>query len=83
MIDGSDRMEFADVHVLSANDYILTCRIGARVVAVRLRNLLPGTEIKAPGDRGVLVVTREAGVGFKLPWLRSTPSLPGQPTNPG
>src|SRR5206468_4269363 len=77
MMDGSDRMEFADVHVVSANDYILTCRIGTRVVAVRWHSLLPGTEIKATGDRGLLVVTREAAVSFRLPWPRPASNLAG------
>jgi CheY-like chemotaxis protein len=66
MMDGSDRVEFADVHVVSANDYILTCRIGPRVVAVRLRSLLPGTEINATGDRGRLVLTRAEAVSLGL-----------------
>jgi hypothetical protein len=66
MMDGSDRVEVADVQVVSANDYILTCRIGPRVVAVRLRTLLPGTEIKAEGDRGLLVLTRATAVSIGL-----------------
>ena len=66
MMDGSDRVEFADVDVVSANDYILTCRVGPRVFAVRLRNLLPGTEIKAAGDRGRLVLDRATAVSLGL-----------------
>lgn len=66
-----DRVEVADVYVVSANDYILTCRIDARVVAVRLRSLLPGTEIKTTGDRGLLVLTRETAVSLGLATRRA------------
>lgn len=65
-MDGSDRVEFADVHVISAHRYILTCRVDGLVVAVRLRSLLPGSEIKNTGDRGRLVLTRETAVSLGL-----------------
>ena len=66
MMDGSDRLEFANVHVISGNRFTLMCRVGARVVSVRVRSLLPGTEIKETGDRGRLVLTREAAVSLGL-----------------
>lgn len=66
MMDGSDRMEFADVEVISSNAFILTCRVGSRVIAVRLPSLLPGTEIRTAGDHGRLVLTRKVAVGLGL-----------------
>ena len=66
MIDGSDRMQFANVYVVDASPFMLTCRIGNRIVAVRPRSVLPGTQIKEKGDRGCLVLSREVAVSLGL-----------------
>ena len=59
MIDGSDRLEFADVEVISCNGRITVCRVGNTVVGVPSRCMLPGTDIARTGDRGRLVLARE------------------------
>jgi hypothetical protein len=66
MMDSSDRVEFANVRVVSANSFVLVCHVGPRIVTVHLGSLLPGTEIKARGDRGRLVLTREAATSLSL-----------------
>ena len=65
-MDESDPMEFADVLVVSASRFMLTCRVGARVIAVRPESVLPGTTLKATGDRGLLVITRSVAVSLGL-----------------
>ena len=66
MIDGSDRVEFSNVHVISRSAFMLVCRVGKRVVAVRSRSILPGSEVKGKGDRGRLVLSREMAVSLGL-----------------
>ena len=61
-----DGVEFADVYVLSADQYVITCGVGGRVVPVRVGSLLPGTEIAAADDRGRLVLTSEEAVRVGL-----------------
>ncbi len=66
MIDGSDRLEFADVEVISNTGLLLICRIGNRRVALPPQCMLPGTEISRRGDRGRLVLTRAQAVNLGL-----------------
>jgi hypothetical protein len=65
-MDDSGPMEFADVSVISASRFILTCRVGERVVAVRPASLLPGTTVQATGDRGLLVLSRAVAISLGL-----------------
>jgi len=62
----SDGVEFDGVEVVSANDLILMCRIGERLVAVPARRTLPGTEVARAGDRGRLVIGRELALNLGL-----------------
>ena len=66
MVDGSDRVEFADVYVVSDSRFVVMCRIGNLVVAVRPSSILPGSEVKVKGDRGRLVLSREVAVSLGL-----------------
>ena len=58
MTDGSQRVEFQDVHVIGANDSVMMCQIGDQIVAVPPRQILPGTTISGHDDRGRLVLPR-------------------------
>lgn len=66
MVDGSDRVEFTDVYVVSNSRFVLMCLIGSLLVAVRPSTLLPGSEVKVKGDRGLLVLSREVAVSLGL-----------------
>ena len=66
MIDGSVRVEFTDVEVTWADSVIVMCRIGKKIVAVLPRQMLAGTEIGRAGDRGRLVLSREAALNLGL-----------------
>jgi hypothetical protein len=50
MVDGSKRVEFADVEVVWSDDVAATCRVGERIVAVAWRRMLPGSELSQAGD---------------------------------
>ena len=50
------RVEFADVEVLAAADFVLRCRVEGKFVGVPALRMLPGTEIARRGDRGHLVL---------------------------
>ncbi len=65
MMDGSDRVTFDDVQVLS-DGVILSCRVGRKFVWVPPRRMLPGTSIARAGDRGRLVLSREAALNLGL-----------------
>jgi len=65
MTDGSDRVTFDDVEVVS-DGVILSCRVGKRVVWIPPRRMLPGTTIARRGDRGRLVVSRELALTIGL-----------------
>jgi len=56
MIDGTQRVEFPDVEVLAATDFVMRCRVAGRFVGVPALRTLPGTEIAHRGDRGQLVL---------------------------
>jgi len=64
--NGTQRVEFTDVEVVSANGLILMCRVGNRMVAVPTRRMLPGTDIARAGDRGRLVIGRELALNLGL-----------------
>ena len=66
MIDGSDRVEFDDVEVVSHAALLVTCRVGQKVVAVPPLRMLPGTTIAQTGDRGRLVLRREVALNLGL-----------------
>ena len=65
-MDGSQRVEFQDVHVLGANDVVMLCQIGNHIVEVSPRHILPGTTISGHGDRGRLVLPRNVAVQLGL-----------------
>ena len=65
MMDGSDRVTFDDVQVLS-DGVILSCRVGKKVVWVPPQRMLPGTTIARRGDRGRLVLSREVALNLGL-----------------
>jgi hypothetical protein len=66
MVDGSQRVEFENVHVLAANDRVMMCRIGDQIVAVPSLQILPGTTISRRGDRGRLVLARRMATNLGL-----------------
>ncbi len=66
MVDGSDRVTFEDVVVIRRTDLVVMCRVGARVVAVPPRHMLPGTTISGTGALGRLVLSREAALNLDL-----------------
>jgi hypothetical protein len=66
MIDGSDRVEFANVEVINQRGFVLTCRVGDHVVGVPELRMLLGTKIHRTGDRGRLVLRRDAAVNLGL-----------------
>src|SRR5262245_5675486 len=59
MIDGARRVEFADVEVLAATDFVLRCRVEGKFVGVPALRVLPGTDVVRGGDRGHLVLPLE------------------------
>jgi len=66
MIEGTKRVEFADVEVLDYGGPVMCCRVGDRVVWVPALRVLPGTEIKKQGDRGRLVLPTELAADLGL-----------------
>ena len=66
MNDGSDRVTFDDVEVLS-DGVILSCRVGTKgIVWVPPRRMQPGTTIARTGDRGRLVLSRDVALNLGL-----------------
>ena len=66
VIDGSRRAEFDGVEVVRGTDLILMCRVGAKVVGVPRRRMLPGTTIAREGDCGRLVLPHEIALNLGL-----------------
>jgi len=66
LIDGSQRVEFEDVHVLAMNDLVMMCQIGDHIVKVPSLRILPGTTISGHGDRGRLVLPRDLAARLGL-----------------
>lgn len=67
MMSGMKRAEFADVEVLKADELIVLCRIGQKVVGVPTRRLLPGTTLTAEaGATGRLVISHEMALNLGL-----------------
>ena len=66
MIDGSQRVEFENVHVLGLSALVMMCRIGEQIVAVPSLQILPGTTISRRGDRGRLVLSRRMAINLGL-----------------
>jgi len=66
MIDGSDRVEFADVEVIAHRGLLLKCRVGEKTVRVPLQRMLPGTTVVLVGDRGRLVLSRAVAIDLGL-----------------
>ena len=59
MIDGTQRVEFADVEVLASTDFVMRCRVAGKFVGVPALKTLPGTDVARRGDRGHLVLPLE------------------------
>jgi hypothetical protein len=66
MIDGAQRVEFMNVHVLAATDFTLMCRIRRTFVSVPALKTLPGTDIARRGDRGRLILPRDVAAKLGL-----------------
>jgi len=66
MMDGTDRMQFADVEVLADNQAVLLCRVNSKLVSIPLGRMLPGTTVRQQGDRGTVVLTREVAAMLGL-----------------
>jgi hypothetical protein len=66
MVDGSQRAEFEDVHVLATGDLVMMCQIGDQIVKVPSLRILPGTTIAGQGDHGRLVLTRNLAIRLGL-----------------
>jgi len=66
MMDGSDRVEFDDVHVFASSDVVILCSINGKAVAVTPDTVLPGTQVSRIGDRGRLVLPRRIAVDLAL-----------------
>jgi hypothetical protein len=64
--DESERVDFEDVEVVADTGPALYCRVGALVVGVPPVQMLPGTEIPHPGDRGRLVLPIELAMELGL-----------------
>jgi hypothetical protein len=56
MSDDAQRVEFANVEVLVATDFVLRCRVEGKFVGVPTLRVLAGTEVARRGDRGHLVL---------------------------
>jgi len=57
-LDDENVVTFEDVHVRRDAGLALVCGIGANEVWVPKAQLLPGTTVRSPGDRGRLIVPR-------------------------
>lgn len=71
MTGDANRAEFAEVEVLKADNRIVMCRVGRKVVGIPPRRMLPGTTlVPEAGARGRLVISREMALnlGLLLPW---------------
>ena len=66
MMDGSERVELPKVEALSDRGRMLTCRVGNRIVSVRPRCILSGSQVRRRGDRGKLVLPKEVAVELGL-----------------
>ena len=66
MIDGSDRVTFDNVEVISATDLVVMCQVGDKVVGVLPPHMLPGSDVSRAGDRGRLVLARSTAVDLGL-----------------
>jgi hypothetical protein len=67
MMDGSHRAEFSNVEVLNANDVVMMCRVGVKVVGIPPRRMLPGTTlVPYVGATGTLVITKEMALNLGL-----------------
>jgi hypothetical protein len=62
----NDDVEFGDIEVLDHDGSMLWCRIAGRTVAVPSLRFLSGTQIRATGDRGKLVLPREVAENLGL-----------------
>jgi hypothetical protein len=65
-MDFETSVEFEDVSVLMYAGRNLICRINRRRVRVAPVLILPGSDVRAPGDRGKLVIPRWLAVVAKL-----------------
>jgi len=66
MIDGSERVEFENVEVISATDLVVMCQVGDKLIGVLPPQMLPGSLISRAGDRGRLVLSRATAVDLGL-----------------
>ena len=65
-MDFKTSVEFGDVQVLRYSGRNLICQINRRRVRVAPVLILPGSDVRVPGDRGKLVIPRWLAVVAKL-----------------
>ena len=82
MMDGTHRVEFDDVHVVGANDLVMLCQIGSRIVEVSPHHILPGTTISGQGDRGAAGACATTGDQARARLRPRGISLQGEPERP-
>jgi hypothetical protein len=56
MIHGSKRVDFPDAEALDTTGIVLRCRVAGKTVNVPPLRILPGSDVRHPGDRGHLVL---------------------------
>jgi hypothetical protein len=66
MRNDAQRVEFEDVEVLAATDFVLRCRVEGKFVGVPALRVLPGTDVARRGDRGHLVLPLELAAQLGL-----------------
>jgi hypothetical protein len=66
MLEGTERVEIADVEVLHGGNLVWLCRVGDKVVCLPALGVLPGTEIRRKGDRGRLAIPHDLAVELGL-----------------
>jgi hypothetical protein len=66
MIDGTQRVQWDNVHAIREAGRFLICRIGTRLIGVTVRWMLPGTTIERAGDWGRLVLPRQVPLDLGL-----------------
>ena len=58
---------FPDVQVVKADNRIIMCRVGRKVVGIPPRRMLPGTTLgPQAGSTGVLVISHELALNLGL-----------------
>jgi hypothetical protein len=59
-------LEFTDIHVLFDTGMSLVCLVDGIRVRIPLHLMRPGTEVRAAGDRGTLVIPKSLALTVGL-----------------